>query len=392
MGATAAPTVSPPAAAAKAAPAGGATRSRLVGGDAVRAAAMVGVIGIHAGFSRLGHVYPTVDTLERVSVPAFVVLTGVLLAYGYSGRPLGIGFVRRRFGRTLLPWLAWVPVYLAFDVVTSQLSSDMPSILNWVALGGGHLWFLLLIPQFYLLFAIWPKRQRYRWAAAAVALLLQTALCVLRLYVALPGWQSTVVLTYAAETFPFWVGYFAVGVAVGGSLVRASRLRLAVNQWRLPLAVASTIAVVASSYELINAHYEGAPYGSFLGGTGSFLNPWLPLVVFSASAWIALVLPPLMQRVRFFGRGVIALSEASLGVYIVHQILLYPFFIFLLPAWTFSPGPVAWIAYVAIIVVTLVSSMIVVRVLSATPLAYTLGTRQRPIRTRDAMQLRRTAA
>lgn len=357
----------------------------------MRAVALLAVIAIHAQSHALGPASHAVDMLARFSVPAFVLLAGVLLAYRYTGKPLGVPFMRRRFSRTLLPWLVWAPLYIVFTIYIGELGSDSTSILNWLALGGGHLWFLLLIPQLYLLLLVWPRRGR--WMLAVIAMVVQTALCLMRLYVVLPGWGSSLVLTYAVEIFPFWIGYFAVSVALGDALQRPSRLRRVINVWRGPLAAVSALAAAGSGYLLLAVQYPGAPYApTFLSGTGSFLNPVLPLFVFSVAALVALASPPLMQRARFVRAAITEVSETSLGVYIVHPMLLFFLATYVLKGWIAHGGAISWVAFGTLIVLTLAASLLVVRVLSATPVAVTLGTPRQPLLGRRAQRERREAA
>ena len=319
--------------------------------------------------------FQAIDQVARFCVPAFVILTGTVLAYRYTGRPLGGRFAQRRLARTLLPWLVWVPIYVCFDVLSGQLQPQAAHVMAFLALGAGHLWFLLLVPQFYLLFAVWP--QRHRWPVAGAALLLQTALCLIRLYVQLPGWQSQVMLAYANEIFPFWIGYFAVGIAVGDAMHHPGALRRAINVWRWQLAVVGVVATAASGYLLVTLHYPGAAFGeSFLDGTGSFLNPALPLFVFAVSALIATTLPPVMRASRRVTQAVELLSNESLGIYIVHPVFLFLLANHFLGWWMAHSGIYSLAAWLVLVLLTLAASIVAVRLLRATPAAATLGSRR----------------
>ena len=378
MGAPTAPAVSRAPAAA--------SRPRLAGSDAVRAIAMIGVIGIHASAWGPPAPYASVDRITRFSVPAFMVLTGLLLAYQYTGRPLGMTFMRRRLGRSLLPWLAWVPVYIVFDFLIGTMHVSGASVLSFLQYGGGHLWFLLLIPQFYVLFALWPRRGS--WVLAAVAMAVQTGLNLLRLYAVLPGWESQVMLSYSVLLFPFWIGYFAVGVAAGRSLAAQVRRRTApspAGSWQLPAAVLGAVAVAASGYLLLNLHYPNSPYAhGFLRGTGAFLDPVLPVFVFSVVVWLFIAAPPLMRASRPLARTIDLLSEQSLGLYIVHPIFLW----FIGRAFVTgigAGGAVSVLAFFAFMLCTLLATMLAVRLISATPLAVTIGVPQRPLALRLAV-------
>jgi surface polysaccharide O-acyltransferase-like enzyme len=252
------------------------------------------------------------------------------------------------------------------------LTPQTSSVAGFLAQGGGHLWFLLLVPQFYLLFAVWPRR--HRWAIAAAAVALQTALCVIRLYVAFPGWGSQVMLTYAYEIFPFWIGYFAVGVAVGDSMRRPGALRRALNVWRWRLAGLAAVATAGTAPLLLALHFPGAAYGpEWLTGTGAFLNPVLPFFVFALSTVIATSLPPLLRAWRPLARVVSVLSDDSLGIYIVHPILLGLLALYVLK-WPMAHGGItSLLAWGAMMLVTLTLSLVAVRLVRATPAASTLG-------------------
>lgn len=353
-------------------------RARLLGADAVRAVAMLGVIGVHAAAWGPSKPFHSIDVIARYSVPAFVVLTGLGLSYGYTGRRLGIGFARRRLARTLLPWVAWAPVFIAFGVFTGTLSLAVPDVGGFLVQGAGHLWFLLLVPQLYLLFVVWPRN--HRWALAAAAMLVQMGLGVMRLYADLPGWQSQLFANYAAQIFPFWIGYFAVGMAMGTSLRRPGALRRALNVWRLPVAIGSTAATAASAFVLLTVRYSGSHHAAtYLSGTGAFLNPALPLFVLSAIAMIAVLVPPLMRRAPLLARGVAALSEQSLGVYIVHPLPMFFLGTYWLEDRMAAGGYTALIAYAALVVVSLVISFVIVRLMRATRAAPVLGVSQQAI-------------
>ncbi|HEX6537675.1 MAG TPA: acyltransferase [Candidatus Dormibacteraeota bacterium] len=353
-------------------------RDRLLGADAVRAVGMLGVVLIHASAWGPRAPFHAIEQIARFSVPAFLVLTGVVLAYSYAGRRLGPGFARRRLARTLLPWLAWAPVFVVFDVLTGSLSPDATDVGSFVVQGAGHLWFLLLVPQLYLLFAIWPRH--HRWSLAAAALIVQLALCLVRLYVVFPGWQSQLMLTYASLLFPFWIGYFAVGVAVGGSLRRPGAARRALHVWRAPLALGATAATAGTGVALLLLHYPGSPYASsFLGGTGAFLNPVLPLFVLSAVAMVAALVPPVLRRSRLLAAGVASLSEQSLGVYIVHPIPLFFLGTFVFQGHMSGGGAPEALMFAALVSATVIAALITVRLLRATRAAAVLGTSYAPL-------------
>lgn len=356
-------------------------RSRLPGADALRAVALLAVVAVHTAAWGPAVPFQTIDRIARFCVPAFVLLTGTVLAYAYTGKRLGMGFARRRLARTLFPWIVWVPVFMWFDIVVSGLTPRTTSVAAFLAQGGGHLWFLLLIPQFYLLFAVWPRR--HRWAIAAAAVAVQTSLCVIRVYVAFPGWESQVMLTYANELFPFWIGYFAVGVAVGDSMRHPGVLRRALNLWRWRLVCLGAVATAGTGYLLVSLRFAGSAYGpEWLHGTGSFLNPVLPFFVFAIGTLIATSLPPLLRACAPLARTVSVLSDDSLGVYIVHPIVLYFVAMSFAEDGMAHGGVRSLLVWTAFVLLTLAVSLGVVRLLRATPLAATLGATYAPLRIR----------
>ncbi len=298
----------------------------------------------------------------RFSVPAFLLLTGLVLAYAYRDRPLGKGFLVRRLRRSIVPWLFWAPVYFAFGWFTGVIPHDATHAVEWFKEGGGHLYFLLIVPQFYLLFMLWPKRHRV--ATAFILMAIQTVLCVVRLWIAFDSEVlNYLTIWYGFLLFPYWMGYFAVGVCIAGEITPKRRA--------LTIGVAA-ISVVLSCALLIAQPLGDAARRGYADGTGGFLVPWMPLLTLSITGLLLVAGPMLMRRSAVVARVVMTISDNSLGIYIVHPILLT-----YLGNWTgaffFAPFLLAIPGFIAFVAIVLVLALLATRLIVRTPLAMTLG-------------------
>jgi surface polysaccharide O-acyltransferase-like enzyme len=344
---------------------------RLEAADALRALATVFVVVIHTShWPTAAVLYNDLDLLSRFAVPAFMLLTGVLLSYQHGGEPDDTGaFVQRRFSRTLLPWLVWAPIYaltgwlFTGDVVPQSVGG----LLTFLSYGAGHLWFLLLIPQMYLLYLVWPHQRLWLWAIVALAV--QTGLAFYRLYGPMPlAVESQLTLWHGFQLLPFWAGYFALGLAAGRWLADSGppkRVRASV------VAVAAA-ATVVSGVLLIAITYGGAPHGEFQQGTGGFLLPQEPLLVVSVAALVLVAGPALVRRFHALAVTAAVLSDNSLAIYILHPLLIYLLakrIEFLL-----TPGlPTSFVGFLVLTVGGLAAATLASVLLAATPLAPTLG-------------------
>jgi surface polysaccharide O-acyltransferase-like enzyme len=302
-----------------------ASRGRLEGADALRALAALAVIVVHTTHWALqdqgadAAVWYSVTLLARFCVPAFVLLTGLVLAYRYGEQPLGRDFLLRRARRTLLPWVIWAPIFCVADIAwTGEIHADWGAVRDWWSLGAGHLYFLILVPQLYLLMLLWPARRRTSAVAAGVAVAVQIALCAVRLYAPMQGGLlQQGVLNHGFEGFPFWIGWFAIGVAAGRSL--AGRGRAATTPLRAwPFAT----AIAPAAFVLLWLDTRGMASQSYATGTGAFLRPLILPFTLAVCGAAVLGAPAVLRRMPRLQRATMTFSRHSLGVYIVHPLLI----------------------------------------------------------------------
>ncbi|MBO0702333.1 MAG: acyltransferase [Candidatus Dormibacteraeota bacterium] len=353
-----------------------------MGLDLVRVLALLAVIAIHcdhwpyqsSGLDR--RVWTTLDLLLRVSVPLFMVLSGFLLTYGEQHALPVSQFLRRRLGRSLIPWIVWVPAYTLIGVfLTKEVQPSWAGVATWWALGGGHLWYLLLIPQLYLLFQIWPSSNRGLLLAALASLAIQVALSTYRLLAPADTALNSFLLAYGYQVAPLWLGYFGIGLLAGRW--RAQHLETW-HSWGLTGVFA--VAMVGGAVLLVLADGSGTPNAQFVQGTGAFLLPSLiPLTIASFVTW-GLAGERLLAARPAVTQAVQEVSRYSLGIYIVHEALTYLTGPLQYAGIARASLAVSLVIFLFQVLVTFVLAYVVTRVLAATPLAITVGLPPRPPR------------
>lgn len=349
--------------------------------DAVRVFATLLILVIHADhwpFQQQGTdqaFWQGVDQLSRAALPLFVLLSGFLLAHRRQDQmPIGT-FVRRRLGRSLLPWVAWMPVYTLVGLyLTFEIPQSVTGVTTWWKLGGGHLWYLILIPQLYVVYQLWPRGPRATAIAAAGALLLQTGLVLYRLYMPGDAPLNGLFLSYGYEFFFFWIGYFALGIALGAQSGEGWRRWPA---WPFWLATAGGAALV------LTVNVSSAANAIYAQGTGAFLRPDLPLLAVPLFLAVALTMEPVLATHSGIREWVRRVSRYSLGIYITHEALMYIpgrfFSLFLLQ----QHIPLSILGLVLLVAATLALAYGATRLIVASPLAITVGLPREPLRARQ---------
>ncbi|NLJ77171.1 MAG: acyltransferase [Peptococcaceae bacterium] len=94
-----------------------------------------------------------INGLLRYSTPLYVAIAGFLV----GAKPLKVDlwpFMRRKLQFLLPPFLVWSIIYLAWSTKMTMPQLDLSSLLLFIAMGGakGHLYFVPLILQLYLIF------------------------------------------------------------------------------------------------------------------------------------------------------------------------------------------------------------------------------------------------
>jgi surface polysaccharide O-acyltransferase-like enzyme len=353
------------------------TRPRILGGDALRSIAVLGVVVIHAGY------WPAADTdaeaalwhavvlLARFSVPAFVVLAGMMLEYNRKDTRTRVApFLRRRGMRTVVPWVAWACVYMAFGaLVTGEVPHSAAGIADWLAYGAGHLYFLLLVPQLYVLFLLWPRGLRGQLALAMALAVLQTGLCIYRLTGPVPdGLISRLVDWHGYQEAPFWLGYFAAGIVLGHLARNGVRLRPSPG-----LIAAGAATVAAGSFLLLREDPLTADgLRMFESGTGAFLLPLMPVLAVGVVVLVLATAGAVLEAHVILRRAVERVSRDALGIYITQAIVLYGVGRILF-RWLQASPLIGAPTFVLLVILTFAGSMAITEVLARTRLRFLVG-------------------
>ncbi|MFZ5817874.1 MAG: acyltransferase [Bacillota bacterium] len=311
-------------------------RKRIAELDILRAVAAFAVVMIHVTAAPLTTLpiqarsffwYSLVNQWSRFSIPAFVLITGLVLFYSYGRREeFRAGeFFTRRLQSVAVPYLVWTLLYMLWRTRIESTWGQFPTNLGWAVLRGTamyQLYFIVLIFQYYLLFPLIRPLGRSRWLGAAVAasLALQ-ALLMWDTYYGLFTPQITApwaveLFKWRDRLFPWWIGYFMVGVYLAA---RLDALLALARRWAWPMLAAAGGLLTWMMVEYAQAL---ARPGVTVGFAATGFRP--SAYVYSLVAIVGLVGLGgwLQEREGWWNRALLEMGKHSFGIFLVHPLVL----------------------------------------------------------------------
>ncbi|MDR9828834.1 acyltransferase [Vibrio sp. FNV 38] len=292
-------------------------RERVLCFDLMRCVAAVAVIAIHvlAPYRNELHSIPfdqwftavTVNGISRWAVPVFILISGALMLS--DTRPFdGRYYIKRRLGKVLIPFLFWSLFYAYFSG-WSALGFD-GQISQEVLIASLHHATYYHLGFFYYFIPLYFVIPLFQWA------LREYGESVLYSYVAIWGITS---LLFLLRIDGFWsadLWLFSGYLPLGYLLFRKVPLTKRTVSTSTVLGVIALVLTVGMVVQLslTNAEYS----------VGRWLSYKTINVVLAASM--------IFMLCRYFGEGlspkvqamVSAISQYSLGIYILHPIFLWP--------------------------------------------------------------------
>jgi peptidoglycan/LPS O-acetylase OafA/YrhL len=360
------------------APAG---RPRLDQVDAMRPVKQAGVVSTHVLLffapATAAAASGALLTLLHASRDAFFFVSACMLTYAYTGlRRGGYGrFYWRRFVSVGIPYLCWSVIYYLYTMRTAGYASAGQALWAFPHLlftGYYHLYFLLVIMQFYLVFPLLVMLLRrtsgQHGLVIGAALAVQVALLIAMHWQLLPAGLTGV---WAQREAPTYLIYLVSGAVVAFHLSEVDAW-LRRNAW---LVVTLTLVAALAA----EAVYFLARYGvtsAFGSGDDPFQPSVLPfnlgLIACLYLAGVALVQPGRSRRTAVLVRSG---SDNSYGVYLA-QLLFINALVWL--GWERLVASVPWpLLCLATVAIVYLGGVALTSALARTPLAVPLTGRSR---------------
>jgi surface polysaccharide O-acyltransferase-like enzyme len=288
--------------------------------DAARVAAILAVIAIHVVSPLVSNralieswwYGNLVDSAARWSVPVFVMISGFLLLHSDLADDPG-SFYRRRLSRLMPVLVAWTTIYLVSGHLSSNNPRTLHDAISYVLAGrpSFHLYFLYLIAGLYLVAPflrplVSLSDRKVLGTAVLVFLALGVADDIILVWRGFGG-------VNAATRFVPYVGYFLAGAWLRGVSPTTGRIVTAA------LIAAVGMVATAAGTGLLVATF-GLTHGRYLYDYLSVTTVPVSIAVFALFMWSA----PWMDRLsaRVPGRGLSILASSTLGIYVLHPLVL----------------------------------------------------------------------
>ncbi|NGQ94245.1 acyltransferase [Brevibacillus sp. SYP-B805] len=319
---------------------GAANKERIAELDGLRGLAFLAVVLQHAIGSYIRRPETGLDqaialgslfNLAKFAVPTFVFITGIVLVYNYGDTLHYPSFIRKRGGEILLPYVLWTGIYdFYYNGVPALDLAWGKELFHRLVTGTGayHLWFVVMIFQFYLGYPLCRKLfqslRRHRSASVTAVVLggcaigyallmwLSATYIPVRQFRFDSDWLHAVLIQYRDRNALFYSFYFILGGVAG----------LALETWRKSM---SRAAVWNAGFMLVLFLWVGQEMvmqGKIDLNRSTSLKPSMflftvleMLVLYALVVRIAKMHPRLQ---RFLS----AIGTYSYGAYLIHALVL----------------------------------------------------------------------
>ncbi|HIW22129.1 MAG TPA: acyltransferase [Candidatus Dorea intestinavium] len=355
--------------------------------DNLRGLCMLGVIAIHTGSNLALALNPNsllylfYEVLSRYSVPGFFFISGFGLFTGYPlDQPLHyFTYIKKRLRSVGLPYLTWSLLYLAYYsyITPGSIDWSLGNLLFtlFFGLASYHIYFMVILLWFYLLFPLWRNLLRLMHKSSLVISILVLGLAQMVFnywtchFWAYPAWiaNNTLLLNlfnYRLNYLPLhYLFVFLLG-ALAAIHYEAFIRGILANAKIITLFWITTVGLLISRayYLLYFKNYSLENITNTLQQLSSegFLYTIASMLFFSLLLLKANSQSPVFKWCRL-------LSINSLIIYLIH-----PFFLdqisYILPLLLSNANYLSIATYFSVLFFSLLASIIILKLLRKTPL------------------------
>ncbi|UOF91297.1 acyltransferase [Fodinisporobacter ferrooxydans] len=272
--------------------------------------------------------------ISKFAVPAFVFVTGIVLFYNYFDSFSYITFIKKRAKEILVPYLLWTCIYeLYSNGIPVVTMTWIKSFAKNIVLGREyyHLWFVVMIFQFYLVFPIlssifrWFYRRITNVRRFVIVFGLLTVLFASYMWFVLNGiiggqiHSTSYIFKFFARfidrNFVSWLYYFLLGGIVGVSINKWREFIIQSINWNSFVFVFCFVWVGHDLLQGMSAGRVDLNYSTSLKPSMFFYSISEILIIYGISFVIIRKQSLIYSLLKWFG-------DYSYGAYLVHALVL----------------------------------------------------------------------
>ena len=280
----------------------------------IRAIACLAVIMIHITASPIttlekgsihSMIFILINRSLRFATPTFIFLSGLTLFYSYEDRIFKyITFLKKRFSGTLIAYGIWSIVYFLFYYALRYPLSPKMFIKNMLLANMSyHLYFVLIITQFYIIFPMFLSVYK-RFNSHIILILSLIGNLLFLKYVYIP---------YSDRFFMSYIFFFSYGCYVAKHIIFYKKL---VEKLKYLFAIAFFSTAIYDSYLFYQYYIWKKPISNFLVNI-----IWILLTVFAI--FFLTNIGMIINKIEGYINSILnTIAESSYYIYLSHPLVL----------------------------------------------------------------------